>query len=231
MRFLDLHDFLMSDRAPATAMLLSGLDGFLTGLAVSPVVVTPSEWFDIVWGADGPPVLDDDKEVQAIYGAIISRFQEIGRALDIGRPDALDPIFWSTPDGDTLAADWAQGFVQAVRLRRDTWWPLIEDRDGITYLGPMLALSTDENGDPPFDLSLPGIGELYRDAPDLIPEAVTKIDRFWRKRRGAPAAAAAVPVEPSQAGPGPEPRRASKVGRNQLCPCGSGRKYKMCCGR
>ena len=28
-----------------------------------------------------------------------------------------------------------------------------------------------------------------------------------------------------------EPRRtASKVGRNELCPCGSGKKYKKCCG-
>ncbi|MGA2648447.1 MAG: SEC-C metal-binding domain-containing protein [Candidatus Sulfotelmatobacter sp.] len=28
-----------------------------------------------------------------------------------------------------------------------------------------------------------------------------------------------------------EPRRSStKVGRNNLCPCGSGKKYKRCCG-
>jgi uncharacterized protein len=28
-----------------------------------------------------------------------------------------------------------------------------------------------------------------------------------------------------------EPRRtASKVGRNEACPCGSGKKYKKCCG-
>jgi hypothetical protein len=26
------------------------------------------------------------------------------------------------------------------------------------------------------------------------------------------------------------PRRSAKVGRNELCPCGSGRKYKKCCG-
>ncbi len=26
------------------------------------------------------------------------------------------------------------------------------------------------------------------------------------------------------------PRRATKVGRNAPCPCGSGRKYKKCCG-
>lgn len=27
------------------------------------------------------------------------------------------------------------------------------------------------------------------------------------------------------------PKKSDKVGRNQLCPCGSGRKYKQCCGK
>lgn len=30
--------------------------------------------------------------------------------------------------------------------------------------------------------------------------------------------------------PGPRPRRVTKVGRNEPCPCGSGKKYKKCCG-
>lgn len=30
--------------------------------------------------------------------------------------------------------------------------------------------------------------------------------------------------------PGIEPRRVDKVGRNDPCPCGSGKKYKKCCG-
>jgi preprotein translocase subunit SecA len=39
-----------------------------------------------------------------------------------------------------------------------------------------------------------------------------------------------------QAGPAqaeaPKPVRAgAKVGRNDLCPCGSGKKYKKCCGK
>ena len=29
----------------------------------------------------------------------------------------------------------------------------------------------------------------------------------------------------------PQPARAQKVGRNDPCPCGSGKKYKKCCGR
>ncbi|MBM3706477.1 MAG: hypothetical protein FJW66_08135, partial [Actinobacteria bacterium] len=29
----------------------------------------------------------------------------------------------------------------------------------------------------------------------------------------------------------PEPVRVQKVGRNDPCPCGSGKKYKKCCGK
>ena len=30
---------------------------------------------------------------------------------------------------------------------------------------------------------------------------------------------------------GPVRRESAKIGRNDPCPCGSGKKYKMCCGR
>ena len=28
-----------------------------------------------------------------------------------------------------------------------------------------------------------------------------------------------------------EPKKSTKVGRNDPCPCGSGKKYKQCCGK
>ena len=49
----------------------------------------------------------------------------------------------------------------------------------------------------------------------------------------APPAAVAYQHSGSQSAPAPLPfrREAEKVGRNELCPCGSGRKYKKCHGR
>jgi preprotein translocase subunit SecA len=41
---------------------------------------------------------------------------------------------------------------------------------------------------------------------------------------------AASAAEPAQAQPSTVTREAPKVGRNAPCPCGSGRKYKQCCG-
>src|SRR4051794_33208481 len=44
--------YLLSDQSPPECMLLSDLDGFLTGIAIGPVVVMPSEWLPHVWGGD-----------------------------------------------------------------------------------------------------------------------------------------------------------------------------------
>ena len=41
----------------------------------------------------------------------------------------------------------------------------------------------------------------------------------------------APPSEPAPAAPVTVRREASKVGPNDPCPCGSGKKYKKCCGK
>jgi uncharacterized protein len=50
---------------------------------------------------------------------------------------------------------------------------------------------------------------------DLLPTSILGISLFWR--------------DPEMRKP-PKPVRSEKISRNQLCPCGSGRKYKKCCG-
>ena len=50
-------------------------------------------------------------------------------------------------------------------------------------------------------------------------------------RRMALLAAAGQPVTGIMAQLAPQPRRRPTAGRNDPCPCGSGRKYKLCCGR
>jgi uncharacterized protein len=55
-----LDRFLMSDRSPAHSMMLSDLDGFLTGIAVGPELVLPSEWLPLVWGGEAPEFADEE---------------------------------------------------------------------------------------------------------------------------------------------------------------------------
>lgn len=50
---------------------------------------------------------------------------------------------------------------------------------------------------------------------ESLPLAVLGLHLFWREHAGDE---------------GRPEARPAKVGRNERCPCGSGRKYKRCCG-
>ena len=210
-----LDRFLISDASPEDCMQLSDLDGFLTGIAVGPELVLPSEWLPMVWGGE-EPVFDDAGQARTVIGTIMSRYNEVLRVLDTD-PEAYAPIFWEGPDGELIAADWAEGFADAIRLRPEAWRPLLEDREALIMLMPILALCGDAEGGSPLELDPEADADLLAEAPDLIPACVVGIDAFWKDRRGRPTKGAGRAKRP-------------KVGRNDPCPCGSGRKYKHCCG-
>ena len=216
-----LDQFLMSDASPENCMQLSDLDGFLTGIAIGPELVKPSEWLPAVWGGE-EPVFDDAGQARTVIGAIMGRYDEILRVLDTD-PEGYAPLFWEGPDGEVIAADWAEGFADAVRLRPEAWRPLLEDREALVMLMPILALCGEGEGEAeggsPLELDPEADADLLAEAPELIPACVAGIDGFWKERRGRPAA-----------GPGRAKGPRAEVGRDDPCPCGSGRKYKRCCG-
>jgi uncharacterized protein len=210
-----LDQFLMSDASPENCMQLSDLDGFLTGIAIGPELVMPSEWLPAIWG-DDEPVFEDEEQAQAVIGTIMGRYNEILHALNTD-PEAYAPVFWEGPDGEVIAADWAEGFVDAIRLRPEAWQPLLDDREAIIMLMPILALCGDAEDGSPLELDPEEDADLLAQAPDHIPECVAGINDFWKERRGR------LPAGTKQA-------KSPKAGRNDPCPCGSGRKYKRCCG-
>ena len=114
-----LDDFLSSEASPEYCMQLSDLDGFLTGVVVSPEPIQPSEWFPMIWG-DDPPDFENAELAELILGTIFGRYNEIVQALATD-PPKLDPVFWQTDDGVVIADDWAEGFVDAMSLRPDEW--------------------------------------------------------------------------------------------------------------
>jgi yecA family protein len=130
-----LDSFLMSDRSPSDSMMLSDLDGFLTGIAIGPELVLPSEWLPLIWGGDTPEFADED-EAKAILGAIMGRYNQILRRI---ADDTLDPIFWADRDGTLIAADWAEGFLQAIMLRADAWGCLFKSKRDGQLLLPILT--------------------------------------------------------------------------------------------
>nr|WP_244651666.1 UPF0149 family protein [Sphingomonas sp. CFBP 8764] len=64
-------------------MLLTELDGFLTGLLISPEAIAPGEWMTVIWGSesDRTPPFEDPLDVQWFADAVAARRDEMRATL------------------------------------------------------------------------------------------------------------------------------------------------------
>jgi uncharacterized protein len=212
-RALDVLDGYFNDPSRVDdVMTLAELDGFLTALAIGPEGIEADEWLPVIWNDDAPPQFAEDAQEKAVLRAIVSRHNDILRAVVAG---VCDPIF---DVGDApLPESWAVGFMTGAGLRIDAWRRLFESEEDDTIAYPILAFCEDEAGEPLFDLSDRDRKFLIANAPELIAQAVLDIADYWKREADPPP-----PAVPVRTGP--------KIGRNDPCPCGSGKKYKKCCG-
>jgi len=109
-------EYLMSDTSPEDCMLLSDLDGFLTGMVLGPGPISMDERMPVVWG-DKEPEFESEQHVQVILGTIMGRYNEIATAME-SDPDRFEPIFYEGSDGTLIVTGWAAGFLDAVKLRQ-----------------------------------------------------------------------------------------------------------------
>jgi uncharacterized protein len=209
--------FLTSPAAPKSAMSPMELDGYLTGIVVSPDLLLPSRWLDRIWG-ENEPTFDGLDQMQAVIAAVMDHYNAIIAALDAGfkqiearKPADYRPLFLAASDkpNHDVVRTWARGFGKAMALAPERWSSLAEDERLQPLLTPFIGFL--DVTDPDFEPA-DNIDELLDEAAAAIPRA-TIILRKIAQFSTAPAAG-----------------RRSKIGRNDPCPCGSGLKYKRCCG-
>jgi uncharacterized protein len=176
-----LDDYLGSDQAPEDSMLLSDLDGFLTGIVCSPELIMPSEWLPIVWGCEKPKVNDIDTHNWAVQ-SVLERYNEIAAALN-SEPPVLEPIFWQAKEGHVIAMDWCDGFMQAVHLRTQDWDELLQTDQGREWMFPVLAHLFDESGKSLVGAKEQELDGLLDKASKRIPETVPHIFTYWLSKR------------------------------------------------
>ena len=213
-----LGDFLLSDATSDETMMLDCLDGFLTAIATSPSMPAASVWMPRVWGpsAQDEPVFVSHAQMEKITGLIM---RHLG-SLVVGLRDGCEPIFDSAvyPDSPREFVDgemWAYGYMTAVNLQREIWQPAFDDPACAELLRPIYLLGTEDLS--PEQEALVETPEQREELSKQIPDSVVALYNYWTPTRRAS-------VDPAVA------RVMPKVGRNEKCPCGSGRKYKKCCG-
>ncbi|MDY7578193.1 UPF0149 family protein [Herbaspirillum sp. RTI4] len=216
--FEELDDFLLSDRCAHDSMTMDTLHGFLTALAIGPQEVLMAEWLPQVWSNDSPtpPQFASEKEAERLTGLIARFMNEIAITLEVA-PKEYEPLFcereWegkSLLDGEA----WSAGFWEGMQLR---WpqWQAIFDSPLAPLMRPIYLLGADELEEE--ELLLIDTPIKSDKLAVEVESAIPHIYRFWQPLRKSA-------VETVQ-------RDQPKIGRNDVCPCGSGKKFKKCCGQ
>jgi uncharacterized protein len=193
--------------ATESAMSLAEARGYLTAVASAPTLVRPGDWLPIVVGEGG---FADLKEANRIFGLLTRLYNGIITTLDAGGPVAP-----GLKTSNEEVAAWCAGFLRLAQS--DPRWTA--DETGVELIIPIASLATGADLDQPDDgtpdpLMSAEQRARYRGG---LEDCVRAIDLYWGARRTPPPA-------------GPVVRAAPKVGRNEVCPCGSGKKYKRCHG-
>ncbi len=198
------------------AMVLEELDGFIAGVLVCPDTIPPGEWFARAVGlsrSEPSPFANID-HANEVLDFVMEYHDDVAATLQ-RHPEHYRPRF-SIDDnsGDVLWELWIDGFAAAIDLRRRAFDVYLEagGEAETATTGMMNLIDAASNADPVSD----EYANLSKCAPETLREFVVTLHRYRQAIGFADR---------------PNPfASVRKVGRNDPCPCGSGRKYKRCCG-
>jgi len=225
-----LLDFLEQPARPEGTLTYHELQGFLFAVVSAPELIQPSEWLPIIFNEHeaGYATLE---EAEMILGRIMALYNEINTSVIEERVALPRDCMVRSPalanlDEAAPLAGWSRGFMTGHDWLGELWKEeLPEDLDqeiGVVLIA--LTFFASRNLAEAFykeggwqAKSFEGLAESMV---SIIPEAVAEYAHIGRTVLGA----ALETVRQA-------PRRVARVGRNDPCPCGSGKKFKKCCGQ
>ena len=212
---------------PAAAMSAEMADGYLTACVVGPASVPAHEFMEAIFGQPTLPICADPGHQHRLLQLLLHRCRDIDTATSLAPEDmTIDNLFaplrgevpaneiispyqldgQGNRKGNWSGKDWAEGFRRAM-LADPLWDDLAYDPESSLLLAPVMLYQQGFNPDKP-KLQLEQEKNLF----PMLVICISKIREFWSV--------------------GPDDllaffvRKACKVGRNDPCPCGSGKKYK-----
>jgi uncharacterized protein len=197
---------------------ISAFDGYFAAIVSYVDDIDFNVWYAAFWGgAKHLPKWKIESTYQRFFDLLIQHMNQVAIML-VDHPDHFAPIFNQAEMREGLdVKDWCLGYQRGVNVAGG-WADLPEHEKGLLGLITMHTLGLDVitggKADPEQEFSSE---EAFI---EVIKVAAVGLHQYWAQQRSD---AQAVNHEPVRAEP--------KVGRNDPCPCGSGKKYKQCCMR
>ncbi len=220
---------------------LVGLDGFLTGILCIPEIVNPSEWLEM---ALSPEAVGEDLDGANKILELVFRYYN-----SIARPSSKDEPFAPCCDGSLeQCLTWMNGFSRAFFFDEEALEFLLDSEDdreqqlGILLIAHSVSISEMQKSDLDPELVqeyeqayLYSVNNFEVSEPEENKTALKNIAFLVRKLfKPLKQNKLKNPFHNNTIGgsgfQGTVRRDTPKVGRNEPCPCGSGKKYKHCHG-
>ncbi|MDR3086384.1 MAG: UPF0149 family protein [Azoarcus sp.] len=226
--FEALEAILVSELVPEDCMDLEMLDGFLAGVLLSPRPIAREHWLPAVWSAYGETDFGAGDTLRRVIRLVLAYYNELVTTLGHGDEDTRWTPFCFAPetgeDGQGIGDAWGGGFIQGLDLWPEDWQDDVPDELADAVLDDLKQITAPWEGEDSEDEeSEEGDADDETRIARLQAAGDVINDIFLRWRAVGLPAPAPIALEPL-------PTSAPEPGRNEACPCGSGKKYKHCCG-
>ena len=223
----ELDDFLLDAEGIDESMNVSMLDGFLTALICAPKLILPSEWMRWVWdtehGKDSPNFSSED-EAGRILSMLMRHMNDITRTLSQA-PEYYEPLLLENINNGNpipILDEWCMGFVKGMSLDEEGWSDIAVANP--QWLSTIFLYGTEKGWET----------LLARDIP--LEEHIAMSERLTTDVLNIYAGLKALrESQISQVRPSTVSKRDLAADNDKqdpagLCPCGSGKKFKLCHG-
>ena len=207
------------------AMTIEMLDGFFAALHCTAQMILPSEYLPELWGGgemDDAAAFDNEAQFKTFVDLVVEHWNDVGQRFN-EQEVFLPALFNQDDQGDYTGNDWANGFLRGIDCHPESWSQLINDPEHSGLMISIFALAHEHSPDPELRPYSEAVSAQRRE--DLLvclAASITQIYGYFAPHRKM---AARLAKET-----GTLQRDRPKIGRNSPCPCGSGYKYKKCCG-
>jgi len=198
------------------AMSLDKLQGFLCAVISAPDTIAPGQWMQEVFKIG--PEHKSMEQVQELMTLMMRFYNGVVSELGENQPIKLILKPHSDTDQQPDYQTWCEGYILGWGLSAEEWLsPGNEPLKKLTFPILLLSGAFKEEAEMRGKKYLPDdeYAKLQQECADMFPKAVSGIYHYWHSRMK----------------PVPTKRETPKVGRNEACPCGSGLKFKQCCGK
>ena len=203
---------LLDDKSEANnTMRCDEVQGFMMALLSGPDALNPTNWLPEILGEES---LFDAKERTEIERLVMAMAADMRMKLN----EKILPDLWFYEDeaGNPDFYTWCNAYLYALDIVPTDWFEAVEQEEFEDLFYPIMALGgiydDEENGEVILHLNEQELTQLESDLPHVL------LDIYWYWQ--------AIINKPQTVR-----REGEKVGRNDPCPCGSGKKYKACCGK